>query len=721
MKLSRFREFLARARSSRASLPTSLLAVALTMAVPALAAPRIIVISLDGATPRIVRDLLRKGVLPRNKGIGLLMRQGAFAEQNITIAPSLTAAAHVAIATGSSAQRNDVVSNTFSLVASPFASTVSGFSAPIGGYSIDGPGVSSDVTANPVWRALRENGKVVVTATFPGGDGLDVKVPGLANSPIVQPASVRTVDYTVPFGEFGGVGGKGFTLSATDFSGAPSATTTQLAAAGKTSFSPVLQTSLPLETFSVGGVSYTIEAAALDTTDDGQTNYDTLVFFDTTNGIQPGPFTTPSTGPAYVTASDQSSSPFYLEGSPKKGGCAFFVSALAPDLSTVHIARYSVDDIPPNPPVQGSVDDINSNVGFWADQADFRFPERINPGLANFSDQELEAIFEDQVAHFVDYQTRVALRAIQQNPNADLVMVYIEQPDGSEHQFLLTDLRQATNPLDPKSIFQNQDAAKVARYQKYIENAYVKANEAVERIIEATGTDSRGKPLSDVFVVSDHGFDPFFTSVSMANLFAGAGIDSTKVRAVTSGPAVHVYINLQGREANGTVAPSEYITLQKQVVALLQGLRDTNPLYTLGRKHVPVFDQVFARPVGLNDANFGRETNANIGQDSGDVFAMLTDGYNFDGTQFPVVQRAGDGASATPVLSVSNFYGAHGFDPNIKHMSAIFAAAGPDISRGKLDLVHNIDLAPTIDKILGVKPDKTVQGKALKEILNDHR
>src|SRR5689334_19846742 len=38
---------------------------------------------------------------------------------------------------------------------------------------------------------------------------------------------------------------------------------------------------------------------------------------------------------------------------------------------------------------------------------------------------------KDQVRLFVDYQTRVALRAIERNSEADLVMIYIEQPDGS--------------------------------------------------------------------------------------------------------------------------------------------------------------------------------------------------------------------------------------------------------------------------------------------------
>ena len=161
-------------------------------------------------------------MLPRRRGIGALRRQGFFAEQNIVIAPSLTAASHVAIATGSTAARNDVVSNTFHLVTSPLPATSVVSPRPIGGYSIDGPAESPNPTAFPIWHSLRAAGKIVVTATFPGGDGLDVRVPGLpAGSPIVQPASVRTVDYTVPFGEFGGLGGSGFTLAATDFAVAP--------------------------------------------------------------------------------------------------------------------------------------------------------------------------------------------------------------------------------------------------------------------------------------------------------------------------------------------------------------------------------------------------------------------------------------------------------------------------------------------------------------------
>ena len=53
-------------------------------------------------------------------------------------------------------------------------------------------------------------------------------------------------------------------------------------------------------------------------------------------------------------------------------------------------------------------------------------------------------------------------------------------------------------------------------------------------------------------------------------------------------------------------------------------------------------------PADITDPSFGRATSEFIGQDSGDVSALLTVGYNFDGTQSPLVQRRGDAAATTP-------------------------------------------------------------------------
>lgn len=681
--------------------------------------PPVVLISLDGAKPDFIKQFIEEGVLPRDGGLARLSRRGAVALQNVTASPSLTAVSHIEIATGSTAVHNDIPSNTFQAIVGPISSSLSGFAAPIGGYRENPLGPSPRPSALPLWVQLRQQGKKVVTATWPGGDGADISI----NGTVVQPAQpIRVTDYTVPFGAFGGIGAQGFSLSQTDF--APdAAVATALQAAGRFSFSPVLATSAPIETFSCSSaptatcagaatldLKYAIRVAALDTTNDRKVNYDTLVFFDATRGITAGPFAPPSTGPAYVKFGGENA-PFFFEGSGAKVGAAYFVSQLAPDLSVVRFARYGANFIPRNAPVLADVDDINNSIGFWRPQADFRIPERLSPGFTNFPDIEIEAMYEDMVKTFVRYQTEIGERAIKNHPDADLVMVYIEQPDGSEHQFLLTDPRQGTNPKDPSSIGAGQDPAKVARYASYVRFAYQTADKAVKRIAEAAGEDS------NVIVVSDHGFAPFHTSVSMANILKNAGIDTTKVAIRTSGPAANIYVNLQQREQGGTVDPATYAALVTQITDAVKNAVDPNPKFNGSLANGRIFTVVETRPLQC-EAGIGQCTSKTIGQDFGDVFALMAPGYNFDGIQNPGVARLGDApfSAATTMLSMPNFYGAHGHDPELPVMSATFIAAGPQIREKTIRRMRNLDVAPTIMQILGVRPHR-VDGEVLREIL----
>ncbi|MCY2963858.1 MAG: alkaline phosphatase D family protein, partial [Planctomycetota bacterium] len=277
-----------------------------------------------------------------------------------------------------------------------------------------------------------------------------------------------------------------------------------------------------------------------------------------------------------------------------------------------------------------------------------------------------------------------------------------------------------------------QDAAKVARYQHYVEFAYQQADRAVQRIMDAVGYDSNGNLKRDVMVVSDHGFAPFHTAVNMTNIVnqqilpqVNAALTATSLptiaasslRAITSGPAVNVYLNLTGRDTAGTspqISRQQYLVAQPVIASVLQALQDVNSTYTLGAASVSLFDKVYGRPLSnVSDPNFGLNTSSVIGQDSGDVFALLGLGYNFDGIQSPVVIRQGDTVSPSPILSVPNFYGAHGYDPSLPQMSAIFYAAGPDVGHGVIPVVHNIDIAPTIDAHFGLAPAPTVQGTAI--------
>src|SRR5262249_6332991 len=284
--------------------------------------------------------------------------------------------------------------------------------------------------------------------------------------------------------------------------------------------------------------------------------------------------------------------------------------------------------------------------------------------------------------------------------------------DGSEHQFLLIDPRQGTNPTDPNSIGANQDPAKVARYAQYIRFAYQTADKAVKQLMDAAGHDS------NVIVVSDHGFAPFHSSVSMTNILKAAGVDTTKVAIRTSGPAANIYVNLQGREQGGTVDAATYNAMVTQITNAVKNALDTNPRFNFSLNAGHIFTVVETRP-STCDAGTGLCTSKTIGQDFGDVFALMAPGYNFDGIQSPGVARLGDApfSSATTTISMPNFYGAHGHDPELPVMSATFIARGPQIrEHTTIRHMRNIDVAPTIMQILGVTP-RQVDGEVLHEIL----
>src|SRR5262249_19559628 len=172
-------------------------------------------------------------------GLGRLKARGVVAEQNITVTPSVTAVAHIAIATGSTAPHNDIPLNTFHPVVAAIGTSISGFAAPIGGYQINPLGPSPAPTAEPLWVRLRPAGKKVVTATWPGSDGADISVSNTPPGPLpvntlVQAATpTRITDYTVPFGAFGGLGAQGFALTGANFVAADAILTGQLLAAGQ--------------------------------------------------------------------------------------------------------------------------------------------------------------------------------------------------------------------------------------------------------------------------------------------------------------------------------------------------------------------------------------------------------------------------------------------------------------------------------------------------------
>jgi predicted AlkP superfamily pyrophosphatase or phosphodiesterase len=102
----------------------------------------------------------------------------------------------------------------------------------------------------------------------------------------------------------------------------------------------------------------------------------------------------------------------------------------------------------------------------------------------------------------------------------------------------------------------------------------------------------------------------------------------------------------------------------------------------------------------------------------GDLLLITRPPYAFEGPELmkPEIAVRAENTSGPAIYEpeVKWFHSMHGFKPDVEAMHAIFYAWGPGIARGKrLDRVEMIDVAPTALNLVGLKPGKGTDGKAL--------
>ena len=92
---------------------------------------------------------------------------------------------------------------------------------------------------------------------------------------------------------------------------------------------------------------------------------------------------------------------------------------------------------------------------------------------------------------------------------------------------------------------------------------------------------------------------------------------------------------------------------------------------------------------------------------AGDFLLVASDGYYFDNNAAP----------AEDALPTPGYGGTHGYPHTDPELEGIFIASGAHIKAGvPLDKVRNMDLGPTIARLLGVEL-KDTEGRVLEEIL----
>ena len=201
--------------------------------------------------------------------------------------------------------------------------------------------------------------------------------------------------------------------------------------------------------------------------------------------------------------------------------------------------------------------------------------------------------------------------------------------------------------------------------------------------IEQAGLTSR----TTVIVVSDHGFKLVKRQIRLNAAFAEAGllqiqdgkIVSTQAYAVPEGGSAIVYITVP--DPSG-----EILARVRKVVASVEGI-----------------DRIVApdgyAPLGL--------PLPSADDQMGSLFVIPKEGYSFVATATaPVVVDAAEGS-----------LGAHGYVATDADLNAIFIASGAGIKPGvRLNAIENIDVAPTIARLLGLQLDGA-DGRVLEEVL----
>lgn len=182
---------------------------------------------------------------------------------------------------------------------------------------------------------------------------------------------------------------------------------------------------------------------------------------------------------------------------------------------------------------------------------------------------------------------------------------------------------------------------------------------------------------STVMVVSDHGFKTYKHVIQPNALLRAKGLDDS-VFVIPEGGTAMVYITRAGRKA-------ELLPQLRTLFAVLRGVRQV-----------------------VGPGEFDGLGYPQPNERMPDLVLAGDDGYAFSGA------REGEPNIDVPPGTTP---GAHGYLNTDPGMDASFVASGAGIRSGAvLDRMRNIDIAPTIAKLLGLEM-KNVDGRVLTEIL----
>jgi 2',3'-cyclic-nucleotide 2'-phosphodiesterase (5'-nucleotidase family)/predicted AlkP superfamily phosphohydrolase/phosphomutase len=661
----------------------------------------------DGMRQDAIERYAGDGVVP---GFRDMLKHGAFASDHglLTQAPPNTGAGWFTLTTGAWPAVHGSTNNTFHINGAPFGNSTAAFANP------------SILQAETLAQAAERGGKKVAQIEWAGGRSGSIQGPTLDFRNFRSGRGVVT-NYTAPPDNLPFAASLGLQfdqtppVAATGWTGAPA------------SYSPAMEMHMRVLDGTPAVDKYGLNAYIYDSKNDHKTRYD-RVFFSRTKAaadkvadLQQGEWADVK---VKIIGSD-------LDG--KTGAFLIKVERLDSDLSHVRLFHTSVTRAIAIWPNWAGDQGYTNFEDFVAD----KFP---SSQAGDFAVLESGIVSEDTYVEQGEYWSKLyhpLIKYVLDSYKPDVALVGFPGTDEIQHQFLGLVTKKlpngAKNPAYDDLEVNGTPDHRVKQRAQYVENAYAESDETM-RLAQEHMHD-RGL---NTFVSADHGFAPQFAAIDASKVLVDLGLLSRpqtsncrpatgetigKAKACWAGGAAQIYLNVAGRDPVNAAFPqqipqNEVEATVAQIRAAFQAVKDGNDWTGDGQPEGwKVIDRTFTKAEARYIPN-GDKSTADMSNPTrtGDLVVFSYPPYQFD--------------AATPgtLIARSQFYGQHGFVPDVQNlksntnMRATFLASGPDIERGEIDDVRSIDLAPTAAFMVGVPVPQQSQGVVRRDLLEDgHR
>jgi 2',3'-cyclic-nucleotide 2'-phosphodiesterase (5'-nucleotidase family) len=671
---------------------------------PAKSTPKAVFFASDGMRQDAVASYVKQGLMPT---MGSFLSKGIKASGNglLTQAPPNTGAGWYTLATGAWPGVHGSTNNTFyksgSTGTNVFATTRTAAFDP------------GTLQAETIAQSAERGGLKVAQVEWAGGRNATINGPTIDFQTFFSGRGVVTnyvspADIAANIVAFGVQYDQSSPVPADGWTNVP------------TSNSPAME--MHLRVLDFGTDKYGLNAYLYDSTNNGVTDYDHVLFAPAKDGsAKVGDLTEGQWADVKVKITGSGAA---LEG--KTAGMLVKVERLARDLSQVRLFHTSVSR------AQATWASWPGAPNFTGDFEEYLAKKFPTSTAADFAVLESGIVSEDTYVEQGLYWATGHLPMLEyvvKTYKPDLLMAGFPTTDEFQHQFLGLVTKTlpggAPNPAYDDVEVNGTPDGRVAQRSAYIQRAYQGADATLTLARSLMG----GDPTT--FVSSDHGFAPQFLAIDASKVLVDLGLlvkpqtsncrlasgeTIGKAKACWAGGTVQIYLNLAGRDPAGSgiqqVPATQAAATVAQIKAAFLGLSDPNDWTGDGKAEGwKVIDRAYTRAEARYIPN-GPNSTADMSHPTrtGDLVAFSYPPYQFD--------------AETPgtLIAKSQFFGQHGYVPDVQdipnaiNMRATFLAGGAGISKGTVD-ARSIDLAPTLAFILGIPAPQFSQGKVLLDVV----